>query len=75
MKHIRINQDDVNKAFNHTYLHPMQERKYPLMKVEKFRNDNSYLVIDPDEEKKLLRALKEDNPTLTEEENKKMLES
>jgi hypothetical protein len=45
------------------------------MKVEKFRNDNSYLVTDPDEEKQFLKALEEDNPILPEEEIKKLLES
>ena len=45
------------------------------MKVEKFRNHNGYQVIDPDEEKQLLKALEEDNPILSKEEIKKMLES
>ncbi|QHE60406.1 hypothetical protein FHE72_04635 [Rossellomorea vietnamensis] len=45
------------------------------MKVEKFRNDNGYQVTDPDEKKQLLKALEEDNPILSEEEIKKMLES
>jgi hypothetical protein len=44
------------------------------MKVQKFRNHNGYQVTDLDEEKHLLKALKEDNPILSEEEIKKMLE-
>jgi hypothetical protein len=57
------------------FIHQSQERKSPLMKVEKFRNDNGYQATDPDEEKQLLKALEEDNPILSEEEIKKMLES
>lgn len=45
------------------------------MKVEKFRNHNGYQVTDPDEKKQLLKALGEDNPIITEDEIKKMLES
>ena len=45
------------------------------MKVEKFRNDNGYQVTGLNEERHLLKELEEDNPTLSEEEFKKMLES
>lgn len=45
------------------------------MEVEDVGNDHCYEVTDPEEEKQLMAALDENNPILTEEEIKKMLES
>ncbi len=45
------------------------------MEVEEVSKDDGYQVTDPDEEKQLLKALEEDNPVLSEDEIKKMLES
>ncbi|WP_160316895.1 hypothetical protein [Rossellomorea vietnamensis] len=45
------------------------------MEVEEVSHDDGYQVTDPDEEKQLLKALETDNPILSEEEIKKMIES
>jgi hypothetical protein len=76
MEPIRIDQDDVKKAIQsgHSYIQ-VGKRKYLLMEVEEVNKDDGYLVTDPEEETKLLEALEEDNPILSEEEIKKMLES
>ncbi len=76
MEPIRIDQDEVKKAIKsaHSYIQ-VGKRKYLLMEVEEVSKDDGYLVTDPNEEKKLLEALEEDNPILSEEEIKKMLES
>jgi hypothetical protein len=76
MEPIRIDQDDVKKAIQsgHSYIQ-VGKRKYLLMEVEEVNKDDGYQVTDPEEETKLLEALEEDNPILSEEEIKKMLES
>ncbi|WP_226672103.1 hypothetical protein [Rossellomorea aquimaris] len=76
MEPIRIDQDDVKKAIQsgHSYIQ-VGKRKYLLMEVEEVSKDHHYQVTDPDEERQLLKALEEDNPILSEEEIKKMLES
>ncbi|MFI8578254.1 hypothetical protein ACIGEL_21565 [Rossellomorea aquimaris] len=76
MEPIRIDQDDVKKAIQsgHSYIQ-VGKRKYLLMEVEEISHDDGYQVTDPDEEKQLLKALEEDNPVLSEDEIKKMLES
>ena len=76
MEPIRIDQDDVKKAIQlgHSYIQ-VGKRKYLLMEVEEVSKDDRYQVTDPDEERQLLKALEEDNPILSEEEIKKMLES
>jgi hypothetical protein len=45
------------------------------MEVEHVTNDDCYEVTDHEEEKQLTAALDENNPILTEDEIKKMLES
>jgi hypothetical protein len=45
------------------------------MEVEDVSNDDCYEVTDPEGEKKIMEALNENNPILSEEEIKKMLES
>ena len=76
MEPIRIDQDDVKKAIQsgHSYIQ-VGKRKYLLMEVEEVSKDDHYQVTDSDEERQLLKALEEDNPILSEEEIKKMLES
>lgn len=76
MEPIRIEQDDIKKAIQsgHSYIQ-VGKRKYLLMEVEEVHNDDCYQVTDPEEEKQLLEALEGDNPILSEEELKKMLES
>ncbi|MBN8193415.1 hypothetical protein JI667_14790 [Bacillus sp. NTK074B] len=75
MEPIRIDQDDVKKAIQsgHSYIQ-VGKRKYLLMEVEEVSKDDRYQVTDPDEERQLLKALEEDNPILSKEEIKEMLE-
>lgn len=76
MEPIRIDQDDVKKAIQsgHSYIQ-VGKRKYLLMEVEEVSHDDGYQVTDPDEEKQLLKALEGDNPILSADEIKRMLES
>ncbi|BCB04071.1 hypothetical protein [Bacillus sp. KH172YL63] len=76
MEPIRIEQDDVKKAIQsgHSYIQ-VGKRKYLLMEVEEISNNDGYQVTDPEEEKQILKALEEDNPILSEEDIRKMLES
>jgi hypothetical protein len=76
MKPLRIDQDDVKKAIQsgHSYIQ-VGKRKYLLMEVEEVSHDDGYQVTDPDEEKQLLKALEGDNPILSADEIKRMLES
>jgi hypothetical protein len=76
MEPIRIEQDDIKKAIQsgHSYIQ-VGKRKFLLLEVEEVNNDNCYEVTDSDEEKQLIEALNENNPILSEEEIKKMLEN
>jgi len=70
MKPIKIEQKDLKEAINngHSYIQ-VDNKKYLLLEIEEVnRNDNCYVVSDPAEEKKLLEALKNYNPILSEEE-------
>lgn len=75
MEPIRIDQDDVKKAIQsgHSYIQ-VGKRKYLLMEVEEVSLHDGYPMTDSDEEKQLMKALEEDNPILSEDEIKKMLE-
>ncbi|MDC3423465.1 hypothetical protein NC797_02960 [Aquibacillus sp. 3ASR75-11] len=76
MEPIRIEHDDIKKAIQsgHSYIQ-VGKRKFLLMEVEDVGNDDCYEVTDPEEERHLMAAIHENNPILTEEEIKKMLES
>ncbi|MEW4305817.1 hypothetical protein Q0N12_10470 [Rossellomorea marisflavi] len=73
---IRINQADVKKAIQsgHPYIQ-VDNKKFLLMEVEEMSDDGGYHVTDPDEEKQLVIALEEDNPILSKNEIRKMLEN
>ncbi|WP_138420436.1 hypothetical protein [Aquibacillus sediminis] len=75
MEPIRIEHDDVKKAIQsgHSYIQ-VGQRKFLLIEVEDVDNDDCYEVTDPEEEKQLKAALHENNPILTNEEIKQMLE-
>lgn len=76
MEPIRIEQDDIKKAIQSGHLYiQVGKRKFLLLEVEEVNNDDCYEVTDPDEEKRLIAALNENNPILSEEEIKKMLEN
>lgn len=49
------------------------EQKYLLMEVNEVYETDYYEVTDPEEERKLMKALYEDNPILSEEEINKLL--
>lgn len=72
MEPIKVEDNDVKKAIQsgHPYIQ-VDARKYMLMEVQEV--NAGYIVTDPEEEKLLLAALREPNPTLTDEEVKKCL--
>lgn len=76
MEPVRIEDDDIKKAIQsgHSYIQ-VGKRKFLLLEVEEVKNDDCYEVTDSDEEKRLMAALNENNPILSEEEIKKMLEN
>ncbi|RSK28841.1 hypothetical protein EJF36_19260 [Bacillus sp. HMF5848] len=76
MEPIRIEHDGIKKAIQsgHSYIQ-IGKRKFLLMEVEDASDSDCYEVTDPDEEEQLLAALNDNNPLLTDEEIKAMLES
>ena len=49
-------------------------RRFLLLEVEEVSNHDCYEVTDPEEEKQLMAALNENNPILSEEEIKAMID-
>lgn len=76
MDPIRIEHDDIKKAIQsgHSYIQ-VGKRKFLLLEIEEVDDNECYNVTDFNEEKKLMEALYEDNPILSEEEIQKMLEN
>ncbi|WP_102348338.1 hypothetical protein [Bacillus sp. Marseille-P3661] len=76
MEPIRIENDDLKKAIQsgQSYI-KVGKRKFLLLEVEEINNDDYYEITDHEEEKRLMSALNGNNPILSEEEIKKMLEN
>ncbi|WP_428909799.1 hypothetical protein [Niallia sp. Krafla_26] len=76
MEPIRIEHEDIKKAIQsgHSYIQ-VGKRKFLLLEVEEVSNSDCYEVTDPEEEKQLMAALNENNPILSEEEIKMILEN
>lgn len=69
MKPIKIDNLAMKKVIqsNNSYIQ-VGERIFLLTEVENVKNTNCYEVTDPQEEKRLLQALNDANPVLSEEE-------
>lgn len=69
MKPIKIDNLAMKKVIqsDNSYIQ-VGERIFLLTEVENVKNTNCYEVTDPQEEKRLLQALNDANPVLSEEE-------
>jgi len=74
MKPIKLNHKELEREIElgNTYIQ-VGNQKYLLMEVNEVYGSDSYQVTDPEEEKKLLKALNEKNPILTDRDIQKML--
>ena len=69
MRPIKVENKDIKDAIQSGYSYiQVGDRKFLLMEVENAEHTENYKVKDPHEEKKLLQALEDDNPLLSEEE-------
>ena len=68
MKPIKIEQENLKEAINNgpTYIQ-VGNKNFMLLEIEDINKNDGYLVTDPVEESKLLEALNEYNPILSEE--------
>jgi len=69
MKPIRIEEENLKEAVNNgpAYIQ-VGDKTFMLMEIEEVDEDGSYVVSDPVEESKLLEAMNEYNPILSEKE-------
>jgi hypothetical protein len=72
MKPVKIDNEEVRKAINagNGYIQ-IDGRKFLLLEVEEISDsaeNSTYMVTNPEEEKQLLQAVKEDNPILSDRE-------
>lgn len=74
MKPIKLNHKELEREIElgNTYIQ-VGNQKYLLMEVNEVYGSDSYQVTDAEEEKKLLKALNENNPILTDRDIQKML--
>jgi hypothetical protein len=74
VKPIKVENEDLKRAvnFGDPYIQ-IDNRKFLLIEVDQIKEPNAYEVTDSKEEKKLLKALEENNPILSDEEIEKML--
>lgn len=75
MKPIKVEDEEIKKAVNsgESYFQ-IGNRKFLLFEVEQIREPNVYEVSDQEEERKLLEALEDENPILSEEEISRMMD-
>lgn len=75
MEPIKIENEDIKKAIESSQPYiQVGTRRFLLLEIEDINNLDCYEVTDPEEEKRLVEALNENNPILSDEEIKKMLE-
>lgn len=69
MKPVKVDNEDLRKAIysGNGYIQ-INGRNYMLLEVEQIYDTNVYEVMDPEEEKQLIHALKKENPILSDEE-------
>jgi hypothetical protein len=76
MKPIKVEQKNLEEAVNSgpTSIQ-VGNKKFLLMEIEEVNKNDGYVVSEPEEESKLLEALNEYNPILSEKEINKSLRS
>jgi len=74
MKPLKINHKGLEKEIGagNNYIE-IGNRKFLLMEVNEVYGNDSYQVTDPEEEEKLLKALKEKNPILSDDQIQELL--
>jgi len=74
MKPIKLNYKGLEKEIEagNTYVQ-VGNQKYLLMEVNEVYGNDSYQVTNPEKEEKLLKALKEENPILSDDEIQALL--
>ena len=74
MKPIKVEHEDLKRTIQngHSYIE-VDNKKYLLLEVEEVNKNDCYTVSDPIERSKLLEALNQHNPILSDEEINKML--
>lgn len=74
MEPLKVNDKNVKKAIqSDTPYIQVGNRKFLLIEIEEVNNINGYEVNDPVEAEKLLAALNDENPLLSEDEINEML--
>ncbi|MEH7225046.1 hypothetical protein V7112_14650 [Bacillus sp. JJ1566] len=75
MKPLKIEDQELKDAISSgKYYLEVGKRKFMLFEVEEVNESNVYHVTDEEDKKHLLKALNEDNPILTNEEVRRLLE-
>jgi chorismate mutase len=74
MKPIKVESEEIKKAIcsGDVYIQ-VDNRKFLLFEVDQVKEPDGYEVNDPDEEKQLLNALRDENPILDDDEINKLL--
>jgi hypothetical protein len=69
MKLLKLQNEELSNAINSgdTYIQ-IGNRKFMLFEVDEISQSGHYEVTDPEEEKLLLNAMNEDNPSLSKQE-------
>jgi hypothetical protein len=75
VKAIKVENEDISKAIcsGDSYIQ-IGDRKFLLLEVDQIREPNVYEVTDSEEEEQLLHALEYENPVLSGEEIKRILD-
>jgi chorismate mutase len=74
MKPIKVESEEIKKAIcsGDVYIQ-VDNRKFLLFEVDQVKEPDGYEVNDPDEEKQLLNALRDENPILDDDEINRLL--
>jgi chorismate mutase len=74
MKPIKVESEEIKRVIcsGDAYIQ-VDNRKFLLFEVDQVKEPNGYEVTDPDEEKQLLNALREENPILDDDEINRLL--
>jgi hypothetical protein len=74
MKPIKVESEEIKKAIcsGDVYIQ-VDNRKFLLFEADQVKEPDGYEVNDPDEEKQLLNALRDENPILEDDEINRLL--
>ena len=74
MKPIKVESEEIKKAIcsGDVYIQ-VDNRKFLLFEADQVKEPDGYEVNDPDEEKQLLNALRDENPILDDDEINRLL--